>query len=102
MLGMNEAMFMTESELDEVREIILQFEQIVGLENLFIKTEAVEYQGRQTGVKVLVSSDKYADGAVIYERQFVKSPCTESWGTYLDRVRSYLFTIAADFCENCA
>ena len=93
---MNEAIFMTDAELDQINEAVEQFTQIVDSESLFIKTEPVTYTGRQTGVKVFTCSDRYADDAVIYEREFVKSPCTEPWDAFLNKVRAYLFTIAAD------
>lgn len=97
---MNEAIFMTDAEIDAVNEVVKQFTQIVDSESLFVKTEPVTYTERQTGVKILTCSDRYADDAVICEREFVKSPCTESWDAFLDKVRAYLFTIAADMAMN--
>lgn len=86
-LSYNGAAFFDEKERDEIDDILLRFERKTGIS---LKIEISRFkccdlydpslEGKQTGY-------------IINGNEFCKSPCTETWNGYVNRIKSYLFNI---------
>lgn len=89
MLGMNEATFMTEKELAEVNRVVSLAGKYMDM-GIDIETHMFTLYNRPDGVTITIKET----GA---QQKFLKSPCTEPWGSYMNRIKTFLFDSMMDY-----
>lgn len=80
-LGMNEAMFLTDEQIKEIHDAINTFCYISRGEKKVALGSTV-FGDRPTGIVITIDEKS---------RKFIMHPEAESWDTYINRLKAFLF-----------
>lgn len=94
MLGVNEAIFITEDEESKIDCAVeaLKDDVLKKYKQFDIRVEAIMYMDRPVGARFVWTMDNEA----YRTREFRKSPCTESSEDFIAKIKGYLFDIAVN------
>ena len=86
-LSFNEGAFLDEKERGEIDDILLRFKRKTDIP---LKIEISRFK---SGDLYDPSLNGKQTGYIINGNGFYKSPCTEPWNGYVNRIKAYLFNI---------